>query len=251
MKTFKQWILIKEAARWKSTGWKRPHSDTLLRLKKYNRLGYYCHFTDIANKIGINPQSEHGTPPGIYAYTVKYVLENQLIKLPWASDKKYIWIFRAKNSRKVQKINNKNDEVAMLWKELTMLNMKRKMDSKSRKEQISRISNFFLRQGIEGIVDNGTATIHIHEPFQVVFFGSQTIIPVDFFENKLAKEALNYQNSLFSDDPEPEPEPEEEEEEEEEDDDDEDYFNYEYDPEYPSEFDDEPMRTAYDKSPWD
>lgn len=212
MKTFKEWLDIKEASRWKNTKWKRPPVDTLLRLKKYNRTGYYCHFSDIPNKIGINPQSVHLeiTPHGIYAYTVKYAVQNSIIRLPFASDKKYIWVFRAKNPRKIKKINSRKDEIALLWNELLKINKKR-----TEKENIMRMTNFFLRQGVEGIVDNGTGTISIGEPHQAVFFGSQTITPVDFFENKLTKDS---DHLLYGDNE------KEEEEEERDSEDDEHYF---------------------------
>lgn len=238
--------ILDEASRWKSRNWKRPTTDTLLRLKKYNRIGYYCHFTDVP-KIGINPSSEwmDHTPPGIYSYTVKYALEKQIVQLPFANEKKFIWVFRAKNPKKIKKINSSTDEIALIWKELQIINKQR-----TSKQNIIKMSNYFLRQGIEGIVDNGTSTIHSMEPYQAVFFGSQTIIEVDFFENKLIKDVLVYHDKIYGGEEEKEITVEPEEEKEEVEDFDSYYNNNSDENDAELDYNDDEEQTAYGKSPW-
>lgn len=216
---FKEWL--NEASRWKSSNWKRPPVDALERLKKYNRIGYYCHFTDWSNKIGINPKTQHldYTPHGIYAYTVKYAIEHQITKLPYASDKNYIWVFRAKNPKKIKKIKDRRDEAGQLYLRAT-----------KESYSTSQMANWFLNKGIEGFVDEGTSTIHPSEPHQAVFFGSQTIIPVAVFENTKSHETPqesddDFQYGYKNDG--------------------DDYDDDDYDSVY-----DEPYQTAYGKSPW-
>lgn len=225
---FKEWL--NEASRWKSTGWKRPPVDALERLKKYNRIGYYCHFTDWNNKIGINPQTQHldYTPHGIYAYTVKYAIEHKIVNLPYANDKDYIWVFRARNPKKIKKIKDRRDEAGRLY-----------LRGANESYSTSQMANWFLRSGVEGFVDEGTSTIHPSEPYQVVFFGSQTIIPVDVFKNTISQESLKTNlkkaiSSVKEDDPYGDYSDDYQ-------DDDDDFYDSAYD---------EPYQTAYGKSPW-
>lgn len=173
---FRQWL--DEATRWKREGWKRPPQDALLRLRKYNRQGYYCHFSDMKDKIGINPQSQFldYTPFGIYAYTVKYALEKKIVHLPYAEDKDYIWVFRARNPKKIKKIKDRRDANGQLY-------------LSGATYTVAAMAKYFLNRNIEGFVDEGTGTIHPSEPYQCVFFGSQTVVPLDVFPNTTGREA--------------------------------------------------------------
>jgi hypothetical protein len=242
MKTFKEWL--NEASRWKNSKWKRPPVDALLRLKKYNRDGYYCHFSEIPDKLGINPQTKHeDTPYGIYAYTVKYVLSNGIRNLPYAGNYSYVWVFRARNPKKIKKIKSVSESQAktssVVWGSKRYVNENGQLWMKATSETESdfAMTKWFLDRGIEGFVDEGTATIHPSEPFQAVFFGSHTVIPVDVFSNVRIQ-------------PKDEPNDEINNYDQEEDDD-----EYGYDLDYldDSEFypKGEKEQTAYGKSPWE
>ena len=59
------------------------------------------------NKIGINPRTDwEDTPYGIYAYTVKYVLSHGIEELPFAGEREYIWVFKARNPKKIRYITD-------------------------------------------------------------------------------------------------------------------------------------------------
>lgn len=182
MKSFKEWL--NEASRWKSSSWKRPPVDVMERMKKYNRVGYYVHFSEMEDKIGINPKTieTHGTPYGIYAYTVKYALAKGVQNLPYASDYAYVWIFRAKHPKKIKKISSVEERSYTKGSPNYLNNYGKLWRSYSTIDGLG-MTEKFLKKGIEGFIDEGTGTIHPSEPYQAVFFGSQTIIPVDVFPN--------------------------------------------------------------------
>ena len=67
----------------------------------------FVSFTEI-DKIGIRTDSKYDTPLGIYCYPIKLAYEfytrysNKFIEnLPFATDKKYFTIFKAKNFNKI------------------------------------------------------------------------------------------------------------------------------------------------------
>jgi hypothetical protein len=182
---FREWL--SEGSRWKDSNWKRPPTDASSMLKKYNSAGFYCHFSQMPDKLGINPKTAwEGTPYGIYAYEVNYVVSRQIRNVEWASNYPYIWIFKAKNPEKIKRIKRLPDrweidhpvegdlnDAGLLWERV-----------RSETKSDAAMSKWFLDRGIEGFVDEGTGTIYGgSEPHQAVFFGSQTILPLDVFRN--------------------------------------------------------------------
>jgi hypothetical protein len=180
---FKEWF--NEVARWKQSSWQRPSKDSLERLKLYDK-GHFVHFSKLPNKIGVNPQTQHTdyTPYGIYAYPVKYAIQEGIVGLPYAEDLPYIWVFKPKNPKNVKRINNyaygqKNRQIYL--------------DGIEEARSVQRMHAVFLNKGIEGFVDEGTSTIHPSEPYQAVFFGSHTIQPIDVFENTYVQKSQEKQ----------------------------------------------------------
>lgn len=173
MISFTEWLNIKEGSRWKQSSWKPLPKDTLTRLKLYNKPIYYCSFSYLEYKLGVNPQPFASTTPyGIYTYPVQYVIKQGIANIPFASERPYIHVLKAKNPRRIRKIETPFDKNAMLWEE-----------AKRQSYTLGLFHAYLLKRNVEGFVDNGTGTIHPNEPTQAVFFGSQTIIPVDVFKN--------------------------------------------------------------------
>lgn len=191
--SFREWT---EAARWKQSGWTPPPKDAMQQLQMYNQPGYYCTFTYMSGKLGVNPQATFSggdsgsniTPYGIYAYLVQYVLKKTIKKIPYAADRPYIWIFTPKNPKKIKKIKAVNDKNAQIW------NVGR-MQSYT----LGMFHSYFLKRGIDGFDDRGTGTIHYHEPWQAVFFGSQTINPVTVIDNTAMKDVFKHQYGMSDD----------------------------------------------------
>jgi hypothetical protein len=210
---FKQWL---EAARWKRSKWEPPPRDAFQRLRKYNKPGFYCHFTFAPDKLGVNPKSvfhHPDTPFGIYAYTVPYVVKTGMLDVPYGSHMTHIWVFKARHPRRIKKIKDRRDKNGQLWVK----------GWEETDGQMGKATKWFLDKNIEGFIDEGTATIHPSEPYQCVFFGSQTVNAVDVFANDYSEKGQaeldkEWEKSLFSTkeldpghwftEPEPEEEPE-------------------------------------------
>lgn len=67
-------------------------------LQQYVDKGYFIQFSNI-EKLGINPRSEFNTPLGIYAYplTKRIYIQFRQDNIPFASDRKYIILFKPEN----------------------------------------------------------------------------------------------------------------------------------------------------------
>jgi len=74
----------------------KEYQDIVYNVEKYkNRSDVFIHFSTLP-KLGINPQSSHNTPLGIYGYPIKEMfndIENDTI--PYAGDRPYLIIFQA------------------------------------------------------------------------------------------------------------------------------------------------------------
>ena len=78
------------------------HLDNAEILSGTNETNSFVSFTSI-DKLGVNPQSEHNTPLGIYAYPSSYIEnsvgpERTMSRLPFAGDSKYANIFSVKGN---------------------------------------------------------------------------------------------------------------------------------------------------------
>jgi len=182
MKTFKDYYMFREASRWKDSNWTPLPKKITDILKLYKGDKYFCSFSFMKDKIGVNPRAEYSgeesssTPYGIYAYPVSYILQVGIENVPFAGDRPYFWIFTPKHPRRIKKIYSRSDKNAMLWEK-----------AKGASHTLGLFHDFFLRRNIEGFVDYDTSTIHPSEPTQAVFFGLQTINPINVFENSYSK----------------------------------------------------------------
>lgn len=182
MRTFFEFL---EAARWKQSSWTPPAKDSLVRLKRYNKPNYFVHFSDLGQKLGVNPTAAFSggdsglnmTPYGIFAYQAPYVIQEGITRVPFGGDRPYMWVFTPRNPRKIKKIKAAYDKNAILWDQ-----------GKKQSYVLGMFHSFFLKRGVEGFVDDGTGTIHPSEPYQAVFFGSQTVKVVEVIENSYSKE---------------------------------------------------------------
>lgn len=87
--------------------------DKLLR-KYAGDESVFVSFSDV-NKLGLNPSSDYDTPIGIYAYPVDYVIERSLtnqrsFNVPFASDRKFIIVFRVRNTDNYWRVNSVQQE---------------------------------------------------------------------------------------------------------------------------------------------
>ena len=242
---------LDELAKYKKMN--KENSNIFDILKKYINIPaqYFIQFSDInssldymdtqaftisawinINKLGINPKSKYNTPIGIYSYPLiedilnKY--ENE--SLPFASDRKYVILFKSKNLNAVVhfsiqdnekyyeqllnniKINpifdkykdkNKNFEKYIeQWKKDAKVqtydgyfwNITRMIANENPK-----IWTYILRNlNIDGMVDYGESIIHDNEPAQAVFFGKDKIEIIEVFENPYEKEELDLESNLLN-----------------------------------------------------
>ncbi len=179
--------VLDEISRWKASGWIPPSQDVNQRLQKYKKPGYYLSFTSMNTKLGINPQPiDDITPYGIFAYRVTYALGLGLLNIPYAGEKPYIWVFTARNPKRIKTIKQVGDKAWEIY-----------VSGRQQAVTLGMMNKFFLKKKIDAFIDEGTGTIHPHEPYQAVFFGSQTINPVEVINNTLGKE---YEKQQFTKD---------------------------------------------------
>lgn len=81
---------------------KNPRRSTLEELKLAAEQSgvdkdlLFVTFTDI-NKVGVNPRTKYKTPLGVYAYPYKYVMQRNIVSVPFAERSKYIQLISAEN----------------------------------------------------------------------------------------------------------------------------------------------------------
>ncbi len=99
MKTFKQFLTER-----RSNPDKNPRSRVVDQIRDaVSKAGGRCFvsFTDV-DKIGIRPDSKYNTPLGVYFYPFELVDSvDRVGKLPFASDRPYVQIVRAKDGAKI------------------------------------------------------------------------------------------------------------------------------------------------------
>lgn len=182
--------------------------SVLSQLEKYkDDPNIYVSFTEI-NKVGINPKTGYGTPMGIYSYPLKKTFSKyfESQKIPWASDKEYLQVFRSKNPDKVAKGSTytkaKLDADIDALDTLFHTKIDRSfnfIDEDFRQTSIQifwsvtkkLVRNNTVKWGrllarfYQGIVDDlGDGFIHPNEPIQAVFFNSSFIEVVDTIRNQ-------------------------------------------------------------------
>jgi hypothetical protein len=84
-----------------------PKVGVVEALSKYrNDPDIYISYTDV-EKLGINPTYGFETPLGIYFYPLKNVWKNvENNSIPFAGDRKWVWVVRAKDLLDLDKYNN-------------------------------------------------------------------------------------------------------------------------------------------------
>ena len=182
----------------------------------------FISFTEL-DKLGINPNSDYGTPLGIYCYPIKlaykYYKEKDksfLYSLPFATDKKYFNIFKVKDFDKVitenytkEQLEEDYNKLKELYpnskiynKDFNLFNYKTEHNAgipfyKHIKYPFAKLffltheinmypikwNKIFRELGYEGFIDPGYSIIHRGEPCQAVFFSIKNIEIIDRFEN--------------------------------------------------------------------
>ncbi len=194
--------------------------DVLSRYLK--RPNMFVSFVDI-EKLGINPQSQHGsTPLGIYAYPLgtAYV-QMKSLTVPFASGRKYICLFQSQGRmldlRGYTDADYDGDVAALseYWKFLSPDNEEFAINLLVRWSEdmmstyhspgqaiwklVDRIANraerlyerdsmvisnsLFRKLGYAGVIDYGESIIHVGEPEQAVFFSRDACRVVEFLVN--------------------------------------------------------------------
>lgn len=108
---FSEWKKLYEARR---NPEKNPKISTYKAIEPYfDKENIYMSFTSI-DKLGIKPGYKFNTPLGIYSYPIKDLKESDTtrdwdlyksIDVPFAGDRDFIWVFKAKNPDKVLEIS--------------------------------------------------------------------------------------------------------------------------------------------------
>lgn len=158
-------------------------------------------------KFGTNPKSSFQTPLGLYSYPLSYVVENKM-KVPYAGECPHVWVFEAndcwdiagpfrediyKNIRRIARTDMGFDldnmlEFAETNKQVydgLQRTLKFEGYSKKGKNPNVMLRKIFMSAGINGIVDFGTATIHVNEPTQMVYFKISNLKIISYIPNRL------------------------------------------------------------------
>lgn len=177
----------------------------------------FIQYSDI-NKLGINPRTEYNTPLGIYAYPASLFSYNELIsgRVPFAGKRAFIIGFKARNLSKVLVIAQdggvasssgiKEAQLESIWDALPgshpHIYHDKKNVSKGAGQQFfyavyslsgnnaKTSASLFRKAGIEGVVDEGSGTIHDNEPTQAVFFSLQALQPLFVVPNGVRTERI-------------------------------------------------------------
>ncbi len=199
---------------YRRAGDKFPKQAAIDVLKKYkDQDDVYISFTSI-DKLGVNPQSEHCTPNGIYCYPLKAAWDYYKIgeyginSFPYASRQPYIWIFKG-NIPDITEITNADFRQAR--KKLKQIGDKWLFDyhdpgflksyiNKYPGKMLWELTNgltkspnkwahLFLKLGYNGISDKtGTRVIFPTEPVQAVFFTKKAITILERIHNITPKD---------------------------------------------------------------
>ena len=202
---FKEWLLLIEKTMLKD----QEFRDPLLALKYIQKThpnpeNLAVTFTEI-DKVGINPQTKHKTPLGIYLYPLNYVIERKM-NVPFVKDQPYINVCEFIRPEKILHMTSdksnqnlyhgKNNQDGM-----ELLNVFPKEQVDQAIENIENVDgairsnysklwlvtqilanknpiqwNANLRKcGIVGFIDHGTGTIHMNEKTQCVVFTTSAL----------------------------------------------------------------------------
>ena len=106
MTTFKQ-FLINEARKNPEQNPKiSPFHQLRAIADKYGTDNIFVRYSGV-NKLGANPQSKWGTPLGICAYPLKYVLDSHGI-VPYAGQMPYMIVFKVKDDANIWDVSSDN-----------------------------------------------------------------------------------------------------------------------------------------------
>jgi len=193
---FKEWLLLTEKTMLKD----QEFRDPLLALKYIQKThpnpeNLAVTFTEI-DKVGINPQTKHKTPLGIYLYQLNYVIERKM-NVPFVKDQPYINVCEFIRPEKILHMtSDKSNQDGM---ELLNVFPKEQVDQAIKNiENVedairSNYSKLWLvtqilanknpiqwnanlrKCGIVGFIDHGTGTIHMNEKTQCVVFTTSAL----------------------------------------------------------------------------
>lgn len=193
-------------------------------VEKHGKANSYVSFTEL-NKLGINPQSKHDTPNGIYAYPIDYVLRKIGISksadvIPYAGEAEYATAFTVQTGNLVnlktvtkeqidQLIAAASDLVPDKDKFLAAVQYIRANKPAKAFWDITRIAaqhyfharpnalatptqwaKTFRLLGYDGVIDKGTGTIRPGEPTQIVIFTREHVSNEQRLYNKYSPDLV-------------------------------------------------------------
>lgn len=205
----------------------QQRKDTIEHLLEYakSETRYYASFTSLP-KVGLNPESLHSTPLGIYCYPLFSLIEeleeeNNIDQIfPYASDRKFIYVLEEKPDTPLTEVSDYDDDdwekdkeklkdlfdiseneiediiakiklpIKKLWK------ITRHYASYSEKSHVTW-NKLLLDLGYSGFVDSdGLGIIHVNEPTQAFFLSTKFYKVKDKLLNKYGTHDHHYYDKM-------------------------------------------------------
>lgn len=167
--------------------------------KKYSNV--FVTFTTVP-KLGINPSSEYETPVGVCSYPIDYVIENQILNVPFAGFNPYLVVFKPKEYSSILVLDDKTQLESAIIRVNRVLTKKGYdtfeatnsvefmhgiylsiTNNESKGSKKSQATNILRAAGYSGIFDNGKGAIHENEPTQAIFFEIKNLTKLDIIYN--------------------------------------------------------------------
>ncbi len=165
----------------------------------------YVRFVDIP-KLGTNPSSKHGTPLGMCAYPIDYVVERQM-KVPYAGDARYIVIFVTKPEARLWNLSDVDvgeilPKIVKSTEDVTGVDITQNLIYNTQSKNPRGIWNLMYNalsntynagiaarkiltgSGLDGVVDPGLGIVFNREPFQSIFFNTKSLHQVGLIDRR-------------------------------------------------------------------
>jgi hypothetical protein len=165
----------------------------------------YVRFVDVP-KLGANPRSVHGTPLGICAYPIEYVIQRGM-KVPYAGEARYIVVFVTKPGAVLWNLGEVDVEdilpkIVKSTEGVTGVDLTQNLiyNTQSKNPRgiwslmYNALSNVYngglaarkilTNAGLDGVVDPGEGIIFNREPFQSIFFNTKILHQVGLIDRR-------------------------------------------------------------------
>lgn len=110
---------------------------------------YYISFTELNDKIGINPYNRWETPTGVYAYPISYVYSHQG-QIPYAEERETAWILKLNTNNILT--NTSSDYERVLSKIKILYNKNKTVINKNSYSQIFKYYGFYQINSFDSIL---------------------------------------------------------------------------------------------------